>query len=144
MFPSGSRPHRARRVLCLRCAHPPGFAELWDNATHVAIDEPDLLGLYRSSYDPVKRLSPLQLTFFQRVSSDETATWFRFDECHTERAYALSELASALSAAGFTETECFDVRDNGATLLPSGDERAHRVAFVAQRLPELTPAGDLD
>jgi len=121
-----------------------GFTELWDNATHVAIDEPDLFGLYRSSYDPVTRLSPLQLTIFQRVGSDETATWTRFDECHTERAYTLSELTSALSAAGYTVTECFDVRDNGASLLPSGDESAHRVAFVAQRLTELTPAGNVD
>ncbi|MDQ3043873.1 MAG: class I SAM-dependent methyltransferase [Chloroflexota bacterium] len=114
-----------------------GFSELWDNAIHVAVDDPDFFGLYQSSYDPTTRLSPLRLTFFQRDSDPIGPGWRRFDECHIQRAYSLSELKSALDGAGFEITQCFDVRDNGATLLPGGDEHARRVALLAR--PVLSP-----
>lgn len=104
---------------------------VWGDAPFVAVDEPDLFGLYQATYDPQTHRSPLRLIFFVRDAVDPTR-WERFDEEHIERGYLLSEIDDALQQAGLVRTHLFNIPNQGGPPRGPGTERSHRVLFVAR------------
>jgi SAM-dependent methyltransferase len=105
----------------------------WGEAPFIAVDRPELFGVYEASYDPVSHRSPLRLTFFIRDEGD-TTRWQRFDEEHVERGYLLSEIDDALKRGGLERTHLVEIPNQGGPPGRPGTERSHRVLFVA-RLP---------
>ncbi len=103
----------------------------WGDTPFVAIDEPDLFGLYQASYDRSTHRSPLRLTFFVRDDGDATQ-WQRFDEEHIERGYLLSEIDEALREGGLERTHLYEIPNQGGAPGRQATEQSHRVLFVAQ------------
>ncbi len=103
----------------------------WGEAPFIAIDEPDLFGLYQASYDRSTHRSPLRLTFFVR-DEGEPARWQRFDEEHIERGYLLSEIDDALREGGLERMHLYEIPNQGGSPRRTATERSHRVLFVAQ------------
>ncbi len=71
----------------------------------------------------------MNLTFFVR----EDGSYNRFDECHTERAYRLSEIMETIRQIGFKVSLLCENYDKYKVLDKKKEPRVERITFVVQK-----------
>jgi SAM-dependent methyltransferase len=110
------------------------FERDWNRTTQVAYEDDDLLCLFRSTYDPETRISPLVLTVFER---DETqrAVWRRWDEEHIERGYPLAELTALLTDACFSIEAIAAFNETVMEIQGPANDASERAIFFARYSP---------
>lgn len=70
------------------------------------------VGLVRGEYDAQSKIARTELMWFVRVGSD---CWRRRESVVEQRCYDKSDIAAALTAAGFTSVECVSAEDAGVS-----------------------------
>jgi SAM-dependent methyltransferase len=110
------------------------FESDWNRTTQVAYEDADLLCLFRSTYDPETRLSPLVLTVFER-DDIQHAVWRRWDEEHIERGYPLAELTNYLINAGFTVEYVAAFSETVMDIQGPANDASERALFFARYSP---------
>lgn len=108
------------------------FEADWNRTTHVAYENDHLLCLFRSTYDQETRLSPLQLTVFER-DSITPSIWRRWDEMHIERGYPVAELTSLLENAGFEILAIDAFSEANLEATGAANDSSERAIFFARR-----------
>ena len=69
----------------------------------VEVDTRDAFVVHRSTWDARTRIATLKVTCFLLRNRH----WFRIDEVHRERGYALPQIRTCLRQVGFTEVACW-------------------------------------
>lgn len=110
------------------------FETDWNRTTQVAYEDDDLLCLFRSTYDPETRLSPLLLTVFERDSTNR-AVWRRWDEEHIERGYPLAETTTLLTNAGFALEAIEAFNETIMDIQGPANDSSERAIFFARFSP---------
>jgi SAM-dependent methyltransferase len=96
----------------------------WGEAFAIVRDD-HVLTITGAAYDFRTRRAQCRITMFRLLDG----AWRRADAIIGERAYTPAEIDSALDAAGFVETTCYDARDLGM----GGDLGIGRTFYVARR-----------
>lgn len=95
--------------------------------TMIAADEPDLFVVYDATYNVDTGQAPLKITGF--VEGD--TGYRRFVEEHVERPFALADVLTMLSEAGFETVYCFAFFDRPPHLGPPAEESHSRWLLLA-------------
>lgn len=101
------------------------FSRVLDGKTY-GEDLKDLAYLWQNTYDRTSRRVRMDLSFFVRQGG---GAYRRFTETHTQRAWQLRELRSALEKAGFANIQFFD----GYTARPAA-ARSERIVCAAVKI----------
>jgi len=101
-----------------------GYRTGWAEGFTIVRDDHVLL-ISGSGYDFRRRVAQCSITMFRLVDG----AWRRSDVQVRERCYSHEEIDTALAAAGFVATACYDARDLGM----SGQLGEGRVFFVAAK-----------
>jgi ubiquinone/menaquinone biosynthesis C-methylase UbiE len=98
--------------------------EVWDNNTFFFEDQTMTL-IMQSDYQPQTRLSTVHLVGFVR---QDNGLYTRFDEMHTEVAYAQEDVQTALEAAGLSLEAAYDCFS-----FDQVDSETRRIMWVARK-----------
>ena len=109
----------------------------WGENTVIAADDADRYIVYRSWFDESTATSPLIITGFER---NENGDWLRFDEEHTETAFAIADLEEQLLNVGFNSVDVFDWGEAAPGEFREGSEDSFRVLFLARKQDRERPA----
>ena len=104
--------------------HTPAHLEGLDGGIFMDETE-DAYCVWRTDYDPVKRICTYAMDVFHREEDD---LWYREGEVHEEYAYTLAELTRYLEETGFV-----DIRQYGNLNLTEPAEGEDRVFFTARK-----------
>ena len=80
--------------------------------------------IWQNEYDETSSVCDFYLTFFV---SEDAELYRRFDEQHTQRAYTMDEVCSALDAAGFKNVDVYD-----GYSFNKPNSKSERIVYVAR------------
>lgn len=87
-------------------------------------DNDDVYYIWENEYDKDERTADFYLTFFVQ---DESGSYTRFDENHTQKAYTQDEVINALKNSGFSDINVYD-----GYSFSGADEKSERLVYIAR------------